>query len=111
MDVHCLKLLGNIKYPFYLKNASSYLLLKILIFEIYLSIFNSCSYRMENIIEEDILAFSNPRKEYFLYKRIIYAVIIHQKALELVFLYYFIFLSFFLLNVQYFFLLFSLFSC
>ncbi|KAH0945331.1 hypothetical protein HN011_000477 [Eciton burchellii] len=42
------------------------------------------SYRMENIIERNILAFPSPRKEYFLYKRIVHAVIIHQRAIKFI---------------------------
>ncbi|KAL6264358.1 hypothetical protein P5V15_004470 [Pogonomyrmex californicus] len=40
------------------------------------------SCRIENAIEKNVLAIPNPTKKYLLHRRIVYAIIIHQKALE-----------------------------
>ncbi|KYQ48639.1 hypothetical protein ALC60_12320 [Trachymyrmex zeteki] len=45
------------------------------------------SYRIENAIERNILAIPSPKREYLLHQRIVHAVIIHQRAIESVFLY------------------------
>ncbi|XP_039311502.1 uncharacterized protein LOC120359119 isoform X2 [Solenopsis invicta] len=40
------------------------------------------SYRIENIIERNILVISSPRREHLVYRRIIHAIVIHQRAIE-----------------------------
>jgi len=56
------------------------------------------SYRIENAIDKDILEYPNAIKKYLLNRRILHAVIIHRKAIELVFS-YFLFLMYFILYI------------
>ncbi|EZA48941.1 hypothetical protein DMN91_010005 [Ooceraea biroi] len=45
------------------------------------ALFKVASYRMENAIQEDVLAIRNPLKEYLLYQRIVHVVLIHRRAI------------------------------
>ncbi|XP_011864048.1 PREDICTED: uncharacterized protein LOC105559968 isoform X2 [Vollenhovia emeryi] len=43
------------------------------------------SYRLENATDKNILAMPSPKKQYLLYRRIVNAVVIHQKAVKSVY--------------------------
>ncbi|XP_011883773.1 PREDICTED: uncharacterized protein LOC105570930 [Vollenhovia emeryi] len=45
------------------------------------------SYRIENVIDRSILAMPSPKKQYLLQRRMVHAVVMHQRAAELVYFY------------------------
>ncbi|XP_025073067.1 uncharacterized protein LOC112552302, partial [Pogonomyrmex barbatus] len=45
------------------------------------ALFKIASYRIENTIEKNVLMIPSPRKEDLLYRKIVYAVVMHQRAL------------------------------
>jgi len=44
-----------------------------------------CSYRMENAIQQNVLAMPNPIKEYLFHQKIVQVVSIHHRIIRLVF--------------------------
>ncbi|KAL6264356.1 hypothetical protein P5V15_004468 [Pogonomyrmex californicus] len=46
------------------------------------ALFKIASYRIENTIEKSVLMIPSPRKEDLLYRKIVYAVVMHQRALQ-----------------------------
>jgi hypothetical protein len=49
---------------------------------------NFYSYRMENVIEKNILAISDPIKSFLLHQRMIDAILMHRRAIRLMFIYF-----------------------